>query len=235
MKSKMKIDFVSDVSCPWCVIGLKSLETALDRLGDQVAADIHFQPFELNPQMPAEGQDLGEHLAQKYGSTPEQSQRNREAIRGRGAELGFTFSMANRSRIYNTFDAHRLLHWAETQAGPDSEVKEDALAGADTEATGLQYALKEALFKAYFTDGENPASHDLLVRIADEVGLNPQRAQEILASDEFASDVREREKFYLGQGIHSVPAIIINDRHLISGGQPAEVFEQALRKIAAES
>lgn len=213
MKSKMKIDFVSDVSCPWCVIGLKSLETALGRLGDQVAADIHFQPFELNPKMPAEGQDIGEHLAQKYGSTPEQSQRNREAIRARGAEVGFTFGMANRSRIYNTFDAHRLLHWAENE--------------------GLQLALKEALFTAYFTHGENPSSHAVLARIAGEVGLNIKRAQQILASDEYASDVREREKFYLDQGIHAVPAVIINDRHLISGGQPAEVFEQALRKIAA--
>ena len=213
----MKIDFVSDVSCPWCVIGLKSLETALGRLGDQVMADIHFQPFELNPQMPAEGQDIGEHLAQKYGSTPEQSQRNREAIRARGAEVGFAFGMANRSRIYNTFDAHRLLHWAETQAA------------------GLQLALKEALFTAYFTHGENPSSHTVLARIAGEVGLNIQRAQEILASDEYASSVREREKFYLDQGIHSVPAVIINDRHLISGGQPSEVFEQALRKIAAEA
>ncbi len=215
MKSKMKIDFVSDVSCPWCVIGLKSLETALGRLGDQVAADIHFQPFELNPKMPAEGQDIGEHLAQKYGSTPEQSQRNREAIRARGAEVGFTFGMANRSRIYNTFDAHRLLHWAENE--------------------GLQLALKEALFTAYFTHGENPSSHAVLARIAGEVGLNIKRAQQILASDEYASDVREREKFYLDQGIHAVPAVIINDRHLISGGQPAEVFEQALRKIAAEA
>lgn len=213
MKSKMKIDFVSDVSCPWCVIGLKSLETALGRLGDQVAADIHFQPFELNPKMPAEGQDIGEHLAKKYGSTPEQSQRNREAIRARGAEVGFTFGMANRSRIYNTFDAHRLLHWAENE--------------------GLQLALKEALFTAYFTHGENPSSHAVLARIAGEVGLNIKRAQQILASDEYASDVREREKFYLDQGIHAVPAVIINDRHLISGGQPAEVFEQALRKIAA--
>ena len=215
MKSKMKIDFVSDVSCPWCVIGLKSLETALGRLGDQVMADIHFQPFELNPQMPAEGQDIGEHLAQKYGSTPEQSQRNREAIRARGAEVGFAFGMANRSRIYNTFDAHRLLHWAETE--------------------GVQLALKEALFTAYFTHGENPSSHTVLARTAGEVGLNIQRAQEIIASDEYASSVREREKFYLDQGIHSVPAVIINDRHLISGGQPAEVFEQALRKIAAEA
>ena len=219
MKSKMKIDFVSDVSCPWCVIGLKSLETALGRLGDQVAADIHFQPFELNPQMPAEGQDIGEHMAQKYGSTPEQSQRNRETIRARGAEVGFTFGMANRSRIYNTFDAHRLLHWAETEA----------------QGTGLQRALKEALFTAYFTHGEDPSSHAVLARVAGEVGLNPQRAQEILGSDEYASSVREREKFYLDQGIHAVPAVIINDRHLISGGQPAEVFEQALRKIAAEA
>lgn len=210
----MKIDFVSDVSCPWCVIGLKSLETALGRLGDQVAADIHFQPFELNPQMPAEGQDIGEHLAQKYGSTPEQSQRNREAIRARGAEVGFTFGLANRSRIYNTFDAHRLLHWAEGE--------------------GLQLALKEALFTAYFTHGDDPSSHAVLARIAGEAGLDTQRAQQILASDEYARDVREREKFYLDQGIHSVPAVIINDRHLISGGQPAEVFEQALRKIAAQ-
>ena len=215
MKSKMKIDFVSDVSCPWCVIGLKSLETALGRLADQVAADIHFQPFELNPQMPAEGQDIGEHLAQKYGSTPEQSQRNREAIRARGAEVGFTFGMANRSRIYNTFDAHRLLHWAEQE--------------------GLQRALKEALFTAYFTHGENPSSHTVLARIAGEVGLNAQRARDVLASDDYADEVREREKFYLDQGIHAVPAVIINDRHLISGGQPAEVFEQALRKIAEEA
>ena len=215
MKSQMKIDFVSDVSCPWCVIGLKALETALGRLGDQVAADIHFQPFELNPQMPAGGQDIGEHLAQKYGSTPEQSQRNREAIRARGAEVGFTFSMANRSRIYNTFDAHRLLHWAEGE--------------------GLQLGLKEALFTAYFTHGEDPSSHTVLARIAGEAGLSIERAHEILASDEYAADVRERERFYLDQGIHSVPAVIINDRHLISGGQPAEVFEQALRKIAAEA
>ena len=218
MKSKMKIDFVSDVSCPWCVIGLKSLETALGRLAGLVAADIHFQPFELNPQMPAEGQDIGEHVAQKYGFTPEQSQRNREAIRVRGAEVGFTFGMANRSRIYNTFDAHRLLHWAEAEA----------------EGRGLQLALKEALFTAYFANGEDPSSHAVLARVAGEAGLNTQRAQEILASDEYATEVRERERFYLDQGIHSVPAVIVNDRHLISGGQPAEVFEQALRKIAAE-
>jgi len=212
---KMKIDFVSDVSCPWCVIGLKALEDALGRVGGEVQADIHFQPFELNPNMPDEGQDIAEHLTEKYGSTPEQSQRNREMIRARGQDVGFTFSMDKRSRIYNTFDAHRLLHWAEE------------------EGEGRQLALKDALFKAYFTDGDSPGSHDVLARVAGEVGLDVARAKAILASDEYADAVREREQFYLQQGIHSVPAIIINDKHLISGGQPAEVFEQALRQIAA--
>jgi predicted DsbA family dithiol-disulfide isomerase len=211
----LKIDFVSDVSCPWCVIGLKSLETALGRVADTVKAELHFQPFELNPQMPAEGQDIAEHLAEKYGASPEQSQRNREMIRTRGEDVGFTFSMDKRSRIYNTFDAHRLLHWA-GEAGQ-----------------GQQLALKEALFKAYFTDGDSPGSHEVLVRVAGEVGLDVARAQAILASDEYADVVREREQFYQQQGIHSVPAIIINDKHLISGGQLAEVFEQALRQIAA--
>jgi predicted DsbA family dithiol-disulfide isomerase len=211
----MKIDFVSDVSCPWCVIGLKALEGALDRVAGQVTAELHFQPFELNPQMPAEGQDIIEHLSEKYGSTPEQLEVNRERIRERGQELGFTFTVGARSRVYNTFDAHRLLHWAEEQVG-----------------TGTQLALKEALFKAYFTDGENPGSHEVLVRVAGEVGLDVARAQEILASNEYADAVRQRQQFYQQQGISSVPAIIINDKHLISGGQPVEVFEQALRQIA---
>lgn len=211
--ARMKIDFVSDVSCPWCAIGLKSLEQAMDRVAGEVQAELHFQPFELNPQMPAEGQDIGEHLAEKYGSTPEQLARNREMIRLRGQELGFTFTVGARNRVYNTFDAHRLLHWAEEE--------------------GRQLALKQALFKAYFTDGENPGSHEVLARVAGEVGLDAARAAEVLASGEYADAVREREQFYQQQGIHSVPAIIINDRHLISGGQPPEVFEQALRQIAA--
>ena len=214
MPTTLKIDFVSDLSCPWCAIGLRALEQAADRLKDEVALDLHFQPFELNPQMGPEGQDIGEHLQQKYGASLEQSQRNGEAIAARGAELGFTFGLDKARRIYNTFDAHRLLHWAETQ--------------------GLQRVLQHALFKAYFTDGQNPGSHEVLVRVAGEVGLNPDAARELLASDRYASEVREREQFYQQQGIHSVPAIIINDRHLISGGQPVEVFEQALRQIAAQ-
>jgi predicted DsbA family dithiol-disulfide isomerase len=214
MPQLMKIDFVSDVSCPWCAIGLHSLEKALERVGDEVVADVTFQPFELNPQMDPEGQDINEHLAEKYGATSEQSQQTREMIRARGADVGFTFNMDKRGRIYNTFDAHRLLAWAAEE--------------------GRQRELKHALFKAYFTNGENPGSHDVLVRLAGEVGLDTARAKEILASDEYAAETREQENFFLEQGIHSVPAVILNDRYLISGGQPVDVFEQALRQVLAE-
>ncbi|BEU95333.1 DsbA family oxidoreductase [Acidovorax sp. DW039] len=214
MTTTLKIDFVSDVSCPWCIIGLQALEQAATRLQGSVALDMHFQPFELNPQMGPEGQDIGEHLQQKYGATPEQSQKNREAIAARGAELGFTFNMGQRSRIYNTFDAHRLLHWAEP--------------------SGKQLALKKALFAAYFTHGQNPGDHEVLVHAAQEVGLDGAQARTVLASDQYADEVREKEQFYLQNGIHSVPAIIVNERHLIQGGQPVEVFEQALRQIAAQ-
>ncbi|MES2149733.1 MAG: DsbA family oxidoreductase [Pseudomonadota bacterium] len=214
MSKHLKIDFVSDVSCPWCVIGLKSLEQALGRVKDVVSAELHFQPFELNPQMAPEGQDIGEHLAQKYGASAAQSAQTREMIRVRGAELGFVFDMDQRARIYNTFDAHRLLHWAEGQ--------------------GRQHALKMALFEAYFSKGGNPASHALLQRVALEVGLDGVEAARILAGDAFGAEVRAREQYYQQQGINSVPAIIINERHLISGGQPPEVFEQALRQIAAQ-
>lgn len=214
MPTPMKIDFVSDVSCPWCIIGLKALETALANLGDDIQAQLHFQPFELNPQMPPGGQDIHEHLSEKYGASEQQMAATREMIRARGAELGFEFGEDQRSRIYNTFDAHRLLHWASLE--------------------GRQAALKHALFSAYFTRGESPAAHDVLVRLASDVGLDPLRAQAILAADDYAKDVRTQQRFYRQQGINSVPAVIINDRHLIQGGQPVEAFEQALRQIAAE-
>ena len=217
----MKIDFVSDVSCPWCAIGLKSLETALERLGPEVPVTLHFQPFELNPDMVPEGEDTTEHIARKYGMPEQQIAQNREAIRQRGAALGFTFNMDKRGRIYNTFDAHRLLHWAEVLDDEQSSTGANAL------------ALKHALLKAYFTDGADPSSHEVLVRYAAEAGLDPEQARAVLASGAYAAEVREREAYYQQRGIHSVPAIIIDQKHLISGGQPAEVFEQALRQIAA--
>jgi predicted DsbA family dithiol-disulfide isomerase len=215
MPRHLKIDFVSDVSCPWCAIGLASLEQALRRLDGEVDAELHFQPFELNPAMPPGGEDTTEHLTKKYGSTPEQQAASREAIRQRGESVGFVFRKEGRARIYNTFDAHRLLHWA-------------GLEGAER-----QHALKKALFDAYFTQGRSPEDHEVLFNAAERSGLDPARAREILESDEYADQVRRQEEFYTGHGIHAVPAVIVDDRHLIQGGQPPEVFEQALRQLAA--
>jgi predicted DsbA family dithiol-disulfide isomerase len=215
MTTSLKIDFVSDISCPWCAVGLGALEQALGALQGTVNAELHFKPFELNPQMPPGGQDITEHLTEKYGSTAEQQAQIRQTIRQRGAEVGFSFNPAGRGRIYNTFNAHRLLHWASL---------EDA---------AKQVALKKALLAAYQGRGESPESPEVLLAAVAEAGLDRVRAAAILASDEFAADVREQEQFYQRAGIHSVPAVIINDQHLISGGQPAAVFEQALRQIAA--
>jgi predicted DsbA family dithiol-disulfide isomerase len=163
--------------------------------------------------MGPEGQEITEHIQQKYGSTPAQQEQSRAMIRQRGADVGFDFALGARTRIYNTFDAHRLLHWAGEQ--------------------GKQSELKHALLEAYFTKGQDPSQHDTLVRVAGEVGLDQEAASEVLASGRYAEEVRETERFYQRNGIHSVPAIIINERHLISGGQPPEAFEQALRQIVS--
>jgi len=211
----LKIDFVSDVACPWCAVGLASLERALEKLDGEVAAEIHFRPFELNPGMAPGGQDAGEYLTQKYGSTPQQQQASRDAIRARGAAVGFQFREEGRGRIYNTFNAHRLLHWA----GLQDPVR--------------QHALKKALLEAYHGQGRSPEDAQVLLEAVGKAGLDATRAKEILAGDEYAREVRESEERFQGLGIHAVPAVIINDRHLIQGGQPPEMFEQALRQIAA--
>lgn len=208
----LRIDFVSDVSCPWCAVGLASLEQALQRLDGTVQADIHLQPFELNPQLPAAGEDATEHLMHKYGIDMAQVEANRAVIRERAAAVGFAFNMGVGSRVYNTFDAHRLLHWAELG--------------------GRHLALKRALLRAYFTDGEDVASHDVLVRLAGEAGLDGDEARGILESGAYADDVRAQERLFQQRGIRSVPATIVNGTHLIPGGQPPEVFERALREIA---
>jgi predicted DsbA family dithiol-disulfide isomerase len=215
MNPTLKIDFVSDISCPWCAIGLAALEQALGNLQGEVTVQMHVQPFELNPQMPAGGQDITEHLTQKYGSTPEQQAQIRDTIRQRGADVGFVFNPSGRGRIYNTFAAHRLLHWA------------------GLESSERQLALKKALLVACHSDSQAMESPEVLLAAVAQAGLDVARASQILASDEFTAEVREAQAFYSRQGIHSVPAVIINDRHLISGGQPAAVFEQALRQIAA--
>ena len=213
MSTPVKIDFVSDVACPWCAVGLRALEEAIARV-EGLEVEVHFQPFELNPQMPPEGEDAGEHLSRKYGMSAEQVAQNGEAIRQRGAALGFDFRMDRRRHVYNTFDAHRLLHWAEGQG------------------EGRQLALKHALLRAYFTEGEDVSATEVLVKLAEEAGLDGVRARQILTSNEYAAEVREREGFYTSQGISAVPSVIFNDRHLVQGGQPVELFEQALRQLS---
>ncbi|MGH8418739.1 MAG: DsbA family oxidoreductase [Pseudomonas sp.] len=213
MSTALKIDFISDVSCPWCIIGLRALDQALEHLGDEVQAQIHFQPFELNPKMGPEGQEIFEHIAEKYGSTREQFQGNAENIRQRGAELGFVFTPGER-RIYNTFDAHRLLHWAELE--------------------DKQQPLKEALFTAYFSQHADVSSHKVLADVAQKVGLDRTRAEAVLASGEYAAEVRELEQLWVSRGVSSVPTMVFNDQYAVSGGQPVDVFVSAIRQIIRE-
>lgn len=216
MTKRMKIDFVSDISCPWCIIGLRGLEEALERTGDLIDAELRFHPFELNPMMAREGESVAEHVMRKYGRTLEQSEGTRAMIQERAAEVGFAMNSSADSRIYNTFDAHRLLHWA------------------GIEGEGRQHALKNRLFQVYFTEQRNPSDPEVLIDAAASIGLDAQAAAEVLASDRYAEEVRQAEHFWQSQGVHSVPAIVINDRYLISGGQPPDAFEQALRSIAGE-
>lgn len=213
----LKIDFVSDVVCPWCAVGLGGLKAALERLeGEGVGADITFQPFELNPQMAPEGENIVEHIGRKYGSTPEQSAANRAMIRDRAASVGFDMRFTDDSRIWNTFDAHRLLHWAHETA-PDR-----------------QLALKQALFVAHFTENRNITDARVLTEAAQAAGLDRAEAAEVLASGRYVQEVRTAEDLWRSRGITSVPAVVVEGKYLISGGQPPEAFEQALRQIAGE-
>jgi len=212
----VRIDFVSDVACPWCAVGLNALERALARIGGALGeVELHMQPFELNPTMGPEGANAAQYLKAKYGLGDEQLAANRKRIVERGAAEGFVFGV--REHVWNTFDAHRLLHWAGVEGG-----------------AGRQRALKHALLEAYHGQGRNPGSHDVLAELAAQVGLDFERARDVLASGAFADEVREAERFWQDAGIHSVPAVVIDRRHLMSGGQPSEVFERALRQIAAE-
>ncbi len=214
MPNPLKIDFVSDVACPWCAIGLNSLERALAACADVVTANLHFHPYELNPQMPFEGVSHDEHIAEKYGMTVEQLTSSRQMLKERAAAVGFTFNKHAESRIYNTFGAHQLLHWAQT--------------------LGSQSLLKHALFKANFTNNLNISNPEVLAEVAESAGFNRDEAREVLASGRYAANVREAEQLWLSRGIQGVPGIIINDHWLISGGQPPEAFEQALRQIAKQ-
>jgi predicted DsbA family dithiol-disulfide isomerase len=206
----LDVAFVSDVACPWCAIGLASFEQALVRLGSEVKVSLHFEPFELNPDMPPAGAETVAYLMRKYGRTPEQVAEAQARIRGRGADVGFAFGP--RKHVWNTFDAHRMLHWA------------------GMEGRGLE--LKRALLRAYHGEGRNPGAADVLVELAGTVGLDDERAKAIAGSDEFAAEVRERERHWRGRGVSAVPTVVVNDSYVIEGAQPPEAFEQALRQIA---
>lgn len=215
MTPNVRIDFVSDIACPWCAIGLASLQKAMASTGTAPQVDLHFQPFELNPGMAPEGEDVGEHLARKYGSTAEQQAQIRDTIRQRGAAVGFDFKPEGRGRVVNTFNAHRLLHWAGLQSAQ------------------AQLALKQALMQAYQGRGERVDHDDVLLAAVRAAGLDEAAARDMLQGDAYAAEVRADEQRWQQAGIQSVPAIVINGRHLISGGQPPEVFEQALRRAVA--
>ena len=214
MNKPLKIDIVSDVSCPWCIIGYQSLSAALVKLAPKITARISWKPFELNPGMPAAGQLLGEHLHETYGSSVADIAQTRSMITARGAAVGFKFDLKDNGRIYNTFNAHRLLYWAR--------------------AFDRQTELKLALFKLYFGEGGNPGDPDDLVRTVEKIGLPKGGAREVLESGQFATEVRDEEARYQAMGITSVPTFIIDDKYMISGGQPVETFVDMLNKIVAE-
>ncbi len=198
------VDIVSDVVCPWCIIGYKKLEKAMLQFEGKAAFELTWHAFELNPSMPPEGQDIAEHMAQKYGATAEQSKANRERMRQAGQDLDFEFNSHDKMRMVNTFDAHRLLHWAGE--------------------TGKQTALKLALFKAHFTDGENVSDHEVLVAVASSVGLDEKRARDLLSTDLYAAEVRATESEWQERFITGVPAFIFNKKFMVPGAQEADVF-----------
>ncbi|ALI01757.1 DsbA family oxidoreductase [Pseudomonas sp. FW306-02-F02-AA] len=212
MRQPVTIDFISDVVCPWCALGVTALELAIENLAGEVPVELTFKPFELNPDMPAEGENAVQHLMRKYGRSAEDIAAGKAMQIARGQAIGFTFDLEKRSHFYNTFDAHRLLFWALQE--------------------GRQIELKKGLLRAYFSDGQNPSDRETLVRLAAEAGLNAARAREVLASGAFATEVRELEAFYRDHGINSVPAMILNGRHLVSGSQSVEYYEQMLRQMA---
>jgi predicted DsbA family dithiol-disulfide isomerase len=210
-RKPLDIAFVSDVACPWCAIGLASLEKALEKVKGDVEASIHVEPFELNPDMGPEGTELMPYITKKYGRTPQQVEQTQAHIRERGAAVGFAFGP--RKHVWNTFDAHRMLHWAQLE--------------------GKGVELKRALLRAYHGEGRNPGAADVLVEAATSVGLDPARARSVVEGNEFTDEVRAREREWLQRGVSGVPFVVINGRYAIEGAQPPEAFEQALRQIAA--
>jgi predicted DsbA family dithiol-disulfide isomerase len=214
MKPTIKIDYVSDVACPWCAVGLGNLNQAISQCSDKANFEVHFHPFELNPNMPLGGQDAIEHLTEKYGLTVEQVKANQANIRIKALEAGFDFHPEGRKRVYNTFDSHRLLHWAGQEFGLEK-----------------QAALKKELLNTYFCLAVNLDDQKNLLDAVTRSGLDKDRAQEVLQNNEFSKEVREAESTYTNAGISSVPSIILNDQYLLQGAQPAESFVNAFEQL----
>ena len=208
---QLQIDIVSDVVCPWCAIGYGNLTQALEQLSDSISSKIEWHPFQLNPYMGKEGQDINEHLEEKYGLSEAQLKENKQRIKDVGIQAGVEFTFEQRARIYNTFDCHVLLHYAEEQ--------------------GKQTELKLALFKAYFSDGQDVSDRSVLISVGESVGLNLERMQTVLNDESYHQVVKDEELKYKSMGISSVPAFIVNNKYLISGGQPVENFVQSLTEI----
>lgn len=215
---KMRIDIVSDIVCPWCIIGYKQVEKALKIVGDDIAADIVWQPFELNPNMPPEGQDIAEHMAQKYGATPQSSAKTRSHMAALGESLGFTFNNAPDKRIYNTFQAHILLHWA-----------------LETGGTYAQTKLKMAFFKAYFQDNQDVSDEDILLKAVANYGLDAEAGRAVLNDPDYVDTVRGALNAWIERGVSGVPATIIDGKYMVPGAQDAETFAQMFQKVRSKA
>lgn len=213
MTTSLRIDIVSDVMCPWCIVGFRQLATALEASG--TAHEIHWHPFELNPDMPSEGQNLQDHLVEKYGTTPEQSVQNRAQITDLGAGLDFDFQFTDDMRMHNTFNTHQLLHWADT--------------------LDRKHDLKLALFTAHFTDGRNLSDDAVLADVASEIGLDHTQALAVLADQRFASEVRNEQNFWMKQGIRGVPAMVFDRQHLVTGAQGVDNYANILSQLTQET
>jgi predicted DsbA family dithiol-disulfide isomerase len=211
----MRIDFISDIACPWCAVGVASFEKALQGLGSDFKYELHFQPFELNPDMPKEGRNLVEYLSQKYGMSADRVKASHDMLHERGREVGFEFG--HREHIWNTLDAHRLLYWAD-----------------QSEIPGAQFVLKKTLLRAYHSEAKNPGDHAVLLQAAQQAGLDQQEAQDILSSQRYATEVRQLEERWQHAGINAVPSMVINQRHLLQGAHPVAVVAQALKQLQSE-
>ncbi len=208
----LRIDFISDINCPWCALGLANLEAALAQLDDSLKVELHFQPFELNPQLPSEGMSLVQYLRDKYGMEQAQIDATHQRLESMGAEAGFRFGQ--REMIWNSFDAHRLLYWAEAEGSLE-----------------LQRQLKLALMHAYQGEGRDISDTAVLVEVAASAGLDPEHARDLLTKGTYTEEVRAAEAQWQQAGIQAVPSMVINQRQLLQGAQPVEAIMQALQTL----